>query len=178
MVERCVRRHADVVRLRHVRWLVHLRRMVHRSSEVLRLHRNMLCKVRLLVVSLLVVMMMRMLVRRRRQAWNADMLLLAHIQIRPSRVVAAPSSIHPTVPPVLHGIVTTTTQASRDLRPTLAHFADHLLDEQTLLWRDWVMVEVRLQVLVVTLAALFGRSSLDSGRDADPVVSSMEVDQV
>jgi hypothetical protein len=40
------------------------------------------------------------------------------------------------------------------------------------------MVEVRLEVLVETLATLLGRASANGRRNADPVVGTVKVDQV
>jgi hypothetical protein len=48
-----------------------------------------------------------------------------------------------------------------------------LLDEDAFLGSDGVMVEVWLEVLVETFAALLGRAGLNGGGDADPVVSTV-----
>ena len=74
-------------------------------------------------------------------------------------VVAATATVHSTVPPVLDGIVTAASQTTCDLGPALTHLGDHLLDENALLGSDGIMVEVRLEVLVETLAALLGGAS-------------------
>lgn len=92
-------------------------------------------------------------------------------------VVAAASAIHATVPPILDGVIAAPTQPARDLCPTFAHFSHHLLDKHALLGGDWLVVEVGLQVLVIALATLLGRSSLDGLRDAHPVVRAMKLNQ-
>lgn len=84
---------------------------------------------------------------------------LANADFLAAMVVAAAATVHSTVPPVLDGIVAAATQTTCDLSPTLAHLGDHLLDENALFGSDGIMVEVRLEVLVETLAALLGRAS-------------------
>lgn len=60
------------------------------------------------------------------------------------------------VPPVLHCVVAASLEPPCDLSPPLAHLSDHLLDQLPLFRRDWVVVQRRLQILVVSLSALLG----------------------
>lgn len=93
-----------------------------------------------------------------------DVLLrgLSDFDLATSVGVVAPSAVHAAVPPVLDGIVAAATQSSRDLRPSLAHFSDHLFDEHSFLGSDRVMVQVWFEILMEALAALLGRTGLDS----------------
>jgi hypothetical protein len=94
------------------------------------------------------------------ESWNSLLLdWLANTDFLAAVVVAATATVHSTVPPVLDGIVAAATQTTCDLSPTLTHLSDHLLDENALFGSDGIMVEVRLEVLVETLAALLGRAS-------------------
>lgn len=106
------------------------------------------------------------------------LLLLSRLEFGTPRIVAAPSSVHATVPPVLHSVVAATTQAAGDLSPSLAHFANHLLDQQPFFRGDRVMVQVGLQVLMVPFPALLWRSRLNSRGNPNPVVGAMKIDQV
>lgn len=93
---------------------------------------------------------------------SGDSLLLnwlANADFLATVVVAATATVHSTVPPVLDSIVAAASQTTCDLGPTLAHLGDHLLDEDALFGSDGIMVEVRLEVLVETLATLLGRAS-------------------
>jgi hypothetical protein len=104
------------------------------------------------------------------------LLLLAGFHLGAALSVAS-AAVHATIPPVLDSVVAATTQTTSDLGPALAHLSNHLLNQLTLLGSDGVMVEVGLQVLVVSLAALLGRASAHHARDADPVVSALRVDK-
>jgi hypothetical protein len=93
---------------------------------------------------------------------SGDSLLLnglANADFLATVVVAATATVHSTVPPVLDSIVAAASQTTCDLGPTLTHLGDHLLDENALFGSDGIMVEVRLEVLVETLATLLGRAS-------------------
>lgn len=103
--------------------------------------------------------------------------VMTDFQLRSSLDVSSAASVHPPIPPVLDGVVTSTTQPSCNLRPALAHLRHHLLDQHTLFGRDGLVVEVGLEVLVEPLSALLGRASLDGLGDSDPVVGAMKVDQ-
>jgi hypothetical protein len=107
-----------------------------------------------------------------RLVWVTDLELGAAL------LVVASSSVHASVPPVLHGVVTASSQASGDLCPSLAHLCHHLFDQDALLGSDGVMVEVWLQVLVEAFSTLLRRASLNCGGDADPVVSTVNGDEV
>lgn len=96
----------------------------------------------------------------------------------PGMVVASSSAVHAAIPPVLDGVVAASAKAAGDLGPALAHFANHLLDENALLGSDGVMVEVGFQILVETFATLLGRAGLNGRRDADPVVGAMDADEM
>lgn len=92
-------------------------------------------------------------------------------------LLVASSAVLSAVPPVLDGIVAATTQSTGNLSPALTHLSNHLLDQSTLFGSDGVVVEVWLEVLVVAFSALLWRASLDHGRDANPVVSTLGVDE-
>ena len=85
---------------------------------------------------------------------------LPGLSIRASRMVAPFPAVHATIPPILHSIVTSASQASRNLSPPLAHLAHHLFDQHPFLRRDGIVAEVRLEVLVESLATLLGTSGL------------------
>lgn len=87
--------------------------------------------------------------------------LLSNFDLASSLVVVPASAIHPAVPPVLHRVVASAAQSPRDFRPPLAHLGNHLLDCQTLLGCDWIMVQVWFEVLVEALPTLLGRAGLD-----------------
>lgn len=103
---------------------------------------------------------------------------LANFKLGTALLVVASSSVHASIPPVLYGVVASSSQSSRDLGPSLSHLGDHLLDHDTFLRGDRVMVEIRLQVLVVSLSALLGGPGLDGGRYPHPVVGSMDIDEM
>jgi len=104
------------------------------------------------------------------------LLLLTRLHLGTALSVAS-AAVHATIPPVLDSIVAATAQAASDLGPALAHLGDHLLNQLTLLGSDGVMVEVGLQVLVISLTALLGRASAHHARDADPVMGALRVDK-
>lgn len=103
--------------------------------------------------------------------------MMTDVQLRSSLDVSSAASVHPPVPPILDGVVTSTTQASCNLRPALAHLRHHLLNQHTLFGRDGLVVEIGLEVLVEPLSALLGRASLDGLGDSHPVVGAMKIDQ-
>lgn len=78
-------------------------------------------------------------------------------------------TVHAAVPPILDCVVAASMQSPCNLGPSLAHLSDHTLDEDALLWRDWVEVKRGLEVLMEALAALFRASSADHLADTDPV---------
>ena len=88
------------------------------------------------------------------------------------------SSIHPAIPPVLDGVVAASIESSCDLGPSLAHLTDQFLDEATLLWTDWLMVQGRLEILMKALSALFGRTGSNQVRDADPIVRALALHEL
>lgn len=92
-------------------------------------------------------------------------------------LMATPSPVLPTVPPVLDGVVASSLEPASNLGPALAHLRDHLLDLLAFLGRDGVVIQRRLEVLVVTLPALFGRACSDGMRDPDPVGSPVLLNQ-
>jgi hypothetical protein len=104
------------------------------------------------------------------------LLLLTSFHLGTALSVAS-AAVHATIPPVLDSVVAATAKAASDLGPALAHLGDHLLNQLTLLGSDGIMVEVGLQVLVVSLTALLGRASAHHARDTDPVVSALRVDK-
>jgi hypothetical protein len=53
-----------------------------------------------------------------------------------------------------------------------------LLDQDTLLWSNGIMVEVGLQVLVKSLSALLGRSGLNAIGYPDPIASIVDGDEM
>jgi hypothetical protein len=81
---------------------------------------------------------------------------LAHFKLGTALLLIASSSVHPSIPPILDGIVAASTKSAGDLGPSLAHFRNHLLDHDAFLGSDGVMVEVGLQVLMISLSALLG----------------------
>jgi hypothetical protein len=87
-------------------------------------------------------------------------------------------SIHTPVPPIFDGIVAAITDASGNISPPLPDFGDQLLDHFTFTRGDWVMIQRRLQVLVIPLATLFRRSVLHVLRDANPVVRALAVHEL
>ena len=93
-------------------------------------------------------------------------------------VVETLSSVHAAIPPVLDGVVASAMQSASNLGPPLAHLGDHPLNQDTLLGRDGIQVQRRLEILVEPLTALLGRPGLHELRDAHPIVSSVTVDQI
>ena len=115
---------------------------------------------------------------RRRQARYGKLRLLADFKLSATRVVVASPTVHATIPPVLHCIVATPSEAPCNLGPPLAHLANHLLDNETFLWRDGLVVEIGLQVLVKALAALLWRPCLYRRRNPHPVMCAVYIHQV
>ena len=93
-------------------------------------------------------------------------------------VIETLATIHTAVPPVLDRIVAAAVESAGNLGPSLAHLSHHSLNHDTFFGRDRVEVQRRLQVLVVTLAALLGRARLNELRDAHPVVGALTVDKI
>jgi len=148
LVHRSVRRHADVVELLHLRWVVNW------LPNVLRMYSTVLREIR----------RYSMMTRRRRQTRSAHLLLLllpANLKLRTARVVAASSAIHAAIPPVLHCVVAASSESSRDFSPSFAHLSDHLLDQHSFLRSDRIVVEIGLQILVEALTALLRRPRLN-----------------
>lgn len=80
---------------------------------------------------------------------------LSDLELSPSVVVAPSTAIHASVPPILHGIVAASTKSPGNLGPPLSHLGDHLLNQHTLLCRNRLMIQVRLQVLMEPFPTLF-----------------------
>jgi hypothetical protein len=97
------------------------------------------------------------------------------LQTRAVRCYSSFPSVDTPVPPVFDGIVAATPQAAGNISPSLPDFVDQLLDEFTFTRGDGVMIQRRLQVLVIPLATLFRRSVLHVLRDANPVVRALAV---
>jgi hypothetical protein len=91
--------------------------------------------------------------------------------------VALPSVLA-TVPPVLHCIVATALEPTCNFGPPLAHLGHHLLDQLSLVGRDGVVIQCRLQVLVEALSALLRRPRTNLLWNADPVVWAVAGDEV
>lgn len=79
---------------------------------------------------------------------------LVNFKLGSPLLLVTPSSVHATVPPVLDSVVTSASQSSRNLSPSLSHFGDHLLDQNAFLRSNGVMIEVWLEILVVSFATL------------------------
>ena len=93
-------------------------------------------------------------------------------------VLQALATIHPTVPPVLHGVVTSTGQSSSDLGPSLPNLGHLSLDILPFGLSDRGMVQRFLQVLVVPFPALLRRSSSHRVRDDYPARGAVVFDEV
>lgn len=92
-------------------------------------------------------------------------------------MIASSPAIHATIPPIFHGIVASAAQTSRNLSPSLAHLCDHLFDEYAFVGRDWVMVEVGLEVLMESLATLLWAPRLQRSTYANPVTRPVKLHQ-
>jgi len=68
------------------------------------------------------------------------------------------ASVLAAIPPVLHCVVTSTLESSCDLGPPLAHLCNHLLNKVSFFRGDRVMIQRRLEVLMVAFATLLGRA--------------------
>lgn len=66
----------------------------------------------------------------------------------------ASSSIHSTVPPVLDRIVTSAMKTPSNFGPSLAHVSDETFNKFTFFGCDGLVVERRLEILVVAFPAL------------------------
>lgn len=91
--------------------------------------------------------------------------------------IALPS-ILATIPPVLHRIVAASLESPCDLSPPLTHLGHHLLNHLSLIRRDRVVVQCRLQVLMISLSALLGGSCVDFVGDTDPVMWAIARDEI
>lgn len=56
-------------------------------------------------------------------------------------VKASALAVHAAVPPVLHGVVAAVPKSPRNLRPALAHLANHAFNHQALFRRDRLAVQ-------------------------------------
>lgn len=83
------------------------------------------------------------------------LLLLPDLKFCTTLLLITSTSIHTTVPPVLHSIVAASTKTSSDLCPSLAHVVYHLLDQDAFVRGDGIMIEIRFQILMIALSALF-----------------------
>lgn len=97
---------------------------------------------------------------------------------RPSAKDQTPSSVHAAVPPVLYSVVAPAMKPSCNLSPTLSHLANQALYEKPFFRTDGFVVEGRLEILVVSFAALFGRARADELCDSDPVEGPLGVDEL
>lgn len=116
------------------------------------------------------------------QALLGNELALRHLLSGSSVHLSTPLSIaattvHASVPPILDGVVTAATKAAGNLGPSLAHLSDHLLNHLSLLGCDGVMVEIGLEILVVSLPALLGGASTHHAGNAHPVVGTLGMDE-
>lgn len=105
-----------------------------------------------------------------------DLSVGANLHLGAALCVAS-AAVHATIPPVLDGVVAASAQATGNLSPSLAHLGNHLLNHLALLGSDGVVVEVRLEVLVVALTALLGRTRSHHAGNAHPVVGTLGMDQ-
>lgn len=144
---------------------LHIRNVVCWLAKILLWHAMMLC-----VPYGKVVMM-------RRRRWQA-LRLLTNLEFSTARIVASSSAVHAAIPPVLNCVIAAAAESASDLGPPLAHLADHLLDHDTFLGSNGLVIEIRLQILMVPLTALLRRACLDRRGDADPIVRAMKVDKM
>lgn len=144
---------------------------VHLCKIVMRHHRRVLkCgRQRLLLDVMRHMLHLRMTLR---------LLGLTDFELSMTLLSVPSSSVHASIPPVLHGVVAASSESSGDLSPSLSHLCNHLLDQDALLRCNGIVVEVGLEVLVISLSALFWGTGLDGCRYPYPVVSSMNIDQV
>jgi hypothetical protein len=52
----------------------------------------------------------------------------------------APSSVHATIPPILHGIIAPAIESSCDLSPPFSHLGNQTLNLETFFGADWFMI--------------------------------------
>ena len=116
---------------------------------------------------------MRMAVRVRVVRVVVVVVVMADLEFCAALLRAAFPAILAAIPPVLDGVVAAAAQPTGNLRPALAHFRHHLLDQLAFFGGDGVVVEVGFEVLVVSLAALLGGTRADSTRDLDPVLRAV-----
>lgn len=116
--------------------------------------------------------------RKALHVWVSVWVVMPHLELGLALLLVASSSIHTAVPPVLHGIVATAMQSTSNLGPSLAHLSHHHLDSDTFFGRDGIVIQVWLQVLVISLATLLRRARLNGARDSDPVRSPILVHEV
>lgn len=92
-------------------------------------------------------------------------------------LVLSLSAVLAPVPPVLYSVVAAAVETSGNVGPPLANLLDHGLNDDAFLGRDGVVVESRLQVLVISFAALLWCSGAEGIGDAYPVQGALVLDQ-
>lgn len=64
------------------------------------------------------------------------------------------TTVHTTVPPILHCIIASARNAASNLGPSSSHFIYKLFDFLPFFWGDGPMIQARLEVLMVSLSTL------------------------
>ena len=82
------------------------------------------------------------------------------------------------VPPVLDGVVAAAGHLTRNVGPASASVFDQHRDLCTLIGRDGVVAQDRIQILGPAFSTLLGRAGSDGVRDANPMIRASVVDHV
>lgn len=98
---------------------------------------------------------------------------------RKRRALQTPSlATHAAIPPILDRVVTAVTQLAGNLGPTLARVIHLVCYQQTLLGRNRLMVQRRLELLVEALSTLLGGPVEHVLRDAHLIVGTLLLHQL
>ena len=75
------------------------------------------------------------------QRWWLEVVMgRLNLEVAASTVSSPSSPVHAAVPPVLDSVVASATESACDFGPTFAHLANHLLNHETFLWGNRIMV--------------------------------------
>jgi predicted hydrolase (HD superfamily) len=78
------------------------------------------------------------------------------------------------VPSILHCVISSTRQKLSDLSPLVSNLRLHCEDNIIFICTPAALLDVGLQVIVISLAALLRRSRLQLGGDGAPVLGTLD----
>jgi len=96
----------------------------------------------------------------------------------PSQDESSSSSVHTSIPPILHRIVASSRELSSDLCPSFSHLAHQSFNLESFFGADRLMIERGFEILMISLSTLFGGARTDELGNSYPVQGSLSMDKL